>query len=540
VKANAPQKINFMKVLVCDPISQTGINHLKQQSGIETIVLDQTYSEEELLPLIKNISAIAVRSETKITKTIIESAQKLKIVGRAGVGVDNIDIEAATQNGVIVMNTPGGNTIATCELTFSMMMALARNIPQAHGSMNSGEWNRKAYKGVELYNKTLGVLGMGRIGGEVARRAVAFGMRVMAFDPYITPSRAKALQVELASLEEIYKNADFITVHMPLTDETRGMINKDTFAKMKPEIRLLNCARGGIINEKDLLDALKGGLIAGAALDVYESEPLDNDSELRKCPNLILTPHLGASTKEAQDNVGLEVSQGITDYLLHGSLINSINMPSLDAQTSAQVQPYLKLGEKLGLLLAKLGQVGTERLTITYGGLATELPGDPIARSIIKGFLGAAEGEEINLVNVHSIAKERGLIIQEVKSNEQVDFREWLQIQACAGNEEISVAGSFFGLIQHPRIVRLNSQPVEIIPDGVLFMMENKDTPGIVGHLGTVLGKYGINIANMSLCRDHKGGEALTALNIDSIPNSECLAELETDSNIGTIRIVQF
>ena len=529
-----------MKVLVCDPISQTGIDHLKQKEGIDTIVLEQTHSESELVPIVKDVSAIAVRSETKITKTIIEAATELKIVGRAGVGVDNIDIEAATQNGVIVMNTPGGNTIATCELTFSMMMALSRNIPQAHGSMISGEWNRKAFKGVELYSKTLGVLGMGRIGGEVARRAVAFGMRVMAFDPYITPSRAKALQVELASLEEIYSNADFITVHMPMTDETRGMINKNTFCKMKPTVRLLNCARGGIINEKDLYYALKEGQIAGAALDVYESEPLDKNSDLRECPNLILTPHLGASTKEAQDNVGLEVAQGITDYLLYGSLINSINMPSLDAQTSAKVKPYLRLGEKLGLLTAKLGQIGTERLVITYGGLATELPGDPIARSIIKGFLGTAEGEEVNLVNVHSVAKERGLIIEEVKSNEQVDFREWLQIKAWAGEEKISVAGSFFGIAQHPRIVRLNSQPVEIIPDGILFLMSNKDKPGIVGHLGTVLGKHGINIANMSLCRDHEGGEALTALNIDSIPPAECLTELENDQNISTIRIVQF
>ena len=529
-----------MKVLVCDPISKIGIEHLKNQNNVETIILERTHSEDELLQIINDISAIAVRSETKITKTIIESAKQLKIVGRAGVGVDNIDIEAATQNGVVVMNTPGGNTIATCELTFSMMMGLARNIPQAHGSMISGEWNRKSFKGVELYNKTLGVLGMGRIGGEVARRAVAFGMRVIAFDPYITPSRAKALQVELASLDEIYENSDFITVHMPMTEETRGMINMNTFVKMKPSVRLLNCARGGIINENDLFKALKEGLIAGAALDVYESEPLEKNSVLRKAPNLILTPHLGASTKEAQDNVGLEVAQGITDYLVHGSLMNSINMPSLDAQTSTKVQPYLKLGEKLGMLLAKLGQVGTERLVITYGGLATELPGDPIVRSIIKGFLGAAEGEEINLVNVHSIAKERGLIIEEVKSNEKVDFREWLQIQAWAGDKKISVAGSFFGLAQHPRIVRLNSQPVEIIPDGVLFMMENKDKPGIVGHLGTVLGKYGINIANMSLCRDQKGGEALTALNIDSIPNPECLEELESDSNIGTIRTVQF
>ena len=529
-----------MKVLVCDPISQTGIEHLQQQDGLETIVLDRCHSEEELLPIVKDVSAMAVRSETKVTKAILEAAPEMRIVGRAGVGVDNIDIEAATQNGVIVMNTPGGNTTATCELTFSMMMALARNIPQAHGSMAIGEWNRKAFKGVELYGKTLGVLGMGRIGGEVARRAVAFGMRVMAYDPYITPSRAKASQVELASLEDIYTAADFITVHMPMTDETRGMLNKDTFATMKPSVRLLNCARGGIINETDLCEALKEGTIAGAALDVYESEPLAKDSPLRGCPNLILTPHLGASTVEAQDNVGLEVAQGISDYLLHGSLMNSINMPSLDAQTSAKVQPYLRLGEKMGVLLAKLGQVGTERLAITYGGLATELPGDPIARSIIKGFLGAAEGEEVNLVNVRSVARDRGLVLEEIKSNEQVDFREWLHIRAWAGEEKVSVAGSFFGLAQHPRIVRLNSQPVEIVPDGILFMMTNKDRPGIVGHLGTVLGNHGVNIANMSLGRDLEGGQALTALNIDSIPPAECLTELEADPDIGTIRIVQF
>ena len=332
-----------MKVLVCDPISQTGIDFLKQQDDLETIVLDHLHTEEELLQIVSNVSAMAIRSETKITKAVLEAAPEMKIVGRAGVGVDNIDIEAATQSGVIVMNTPGGNTIATCELTFSMMTALARNIPQAHGSMLAGEWNRKAFKGVELYGKTLGVMGMGRIGGEVARRAVAFGMRVLAYDPYITPSRAKMLQVELAGLDDIYKTADFITVHMPLTEETRGMLNKETFAKMKPSVRLLNCARGGIVSELDLLEALKTAQIAGAALDVYESEPLADDSPLRQCPNLILTPHLGASTVEAQDNVGLEVAQGIADYLLRGSLVNSINMPSLDAQTSAKVQPHLRL-----------------------------------------------------------------------------------------------------------------------------------------------------------------------------------------------------
>ena len=529
-----------MKVLVCDPISQTGIDFLKQQDGLEVIVLDRRHSEAELLPLVGDIEAMAVRSETKVTKPVLESAPNLKIVGRAGVGVDNIDIDAATQNGVIVMNTPGGNTIATCELTFSMMMALARNIPQAHGSMVAGEWNRKAFKGVELYGKTLAVLGMGRIGGEVARRAVAFGMRVLAFDPYITPSRATALQVELSSLVDIYAAADFITVHMPLTDETRGMLSKDTFAKMKPSVRLLNCARGGMVSEADLIEGLQAGQIAGAALDVYEAEPLAADSPLRNCPNLILTPHLGASTAEAQDNVGIEVAQGIADYLLRRSLMNSINMPNLDAQTSTKVQPYLRLGERMGLLLSRLGQSGTERLVITYGGLATELPGDPIARAIIKGFLGAAMGEEVNLVNVHAMAKERGLVVEEIKSSEQVDFKEWLHIRAWAGDEKVSVGGSFFGLAQHPRIVRLNSQPVEIVPEGILFMMTNKDRPGIVGHLGSVLGKHGVNIANMSLGRDREGGEALTALNIDSVPSAECLSELEADPDISHIRIVQF
>lgn len=529
-----------MKVLVCDPISQTGIDFLKKQEELEVTVLNRCHSEKELLPLVSDVSAMAVRSETKVTKALFEAAANMKIVGRAGVGVDNIDIEAATQNGVIVMNTPGGNTIATCELTFSMMMALARNIPQAHSSMASGEWNRKAFKGVELYGKALGVLGMGRIGGEVARRAVAFGMRVLAFDPYITPSRAKALQVELSSLDEIYKTADFITVHMPLTDETRGMLSKETFAKMKSSVRLLNCARGGIVSEADLIEALQAGQIGGAALDVYESEPLAPDSSLRQCPNLILTPHLGASTAEAQDNVGLEVAQGIADYLLHGSLTNSINMPSLDAQTSAKVQPYLRLGERMGLLLSRLGQAGTERLVITYGGLATELPGDPIARAIIKGFLGAAMGEEVNLVNVRAMAKERGLIVEEIKSSEQVDFKEWLHIRAWAGEQKVSVGGSFFGLAQHPRIVRLNSQPVEIVPEGILFMMNNNDRPGIVGHLGSVLGNHGVNIANMSLGRDREGGEALTALNIDSVPSAECIAELEADPDISNIRIVQF
>src|SRR5438270_4461462 len=322
-----------MNVLICDPISPKGIDYFRQQPGFRVTVLDKRLSEAELIPIVVETEAMVVRSETKVTRKVIEAAPKLKVVGRAGVGVDNVDVEAATQRGIVVMNTPSGNTISTAELTFSMLMALARKIPQAHSSMKAGEWNRKAFSGVELYNKTLGILGMGRIGTEVARRAIAFGMRVLAYDPYLTLSRANALQVELLELDEVFARCDFITVHMPMSDETKGMINAAAFAKMKPGARVLNCARGGIINEADLAEAIKSGKIAGAALDVYETEPPPKDFALRDLPQVIMTPHLGASTDEAQEHVGIEVAEAITDYLLNGAVRNAVNLPNLDAKT---------------------------------------------------------------------------------------------------------------------------------------------------------------------------------------------------------------
>src|SRR6185436_171813 len=338
-----------MNVLVCDPISPKGVALLQQKPEFKVTVLKERLSEAALLPLVADVDAMVVRSETKITRKVMEAAPRLKVVGRAGVGVDNVDVEAATQRGIVVMNTPAGNTISTAELTFSMLMALARKIPQAHASMKAGEWNRKSFQGTELYGKTLGVLGMGRIGGEVAKRANAFGMRVLAYDPYLTPARAAALQVELAhDLDQLWPQVDFLTVHMPMTDETRGMVNAAAFAKMKKGVRVLNCARGGIINETDLLAALNSGQVAGAALDVYEVEPLPKDSPLRAHANVIMTPHLGASTDEAQENVGIEVAEAITDYLVQGAVRNAVNLPNLDAKTFAQVKPYLNLGEKLG------------------------------------------------------------------------------------------------------------------------------------------------------------------------------------------------
>ncbi|HNV00034.1 MAG TPA: phosphoglycerate dehydrogenase, partial [Verrucomicrobiota bacterium] len=323
-----------MKVIICDPVSPKGVALLQQRAEFKVQVLEKRLPEAELIPVVADAVALVVRSETKVTQAVLEAAPRLKVVGRAGVGVDNVDVEAATQRGVVVMNTPGGNTISTAELTFSMLMALARRIPQAHMSMASGQWNRKSFQGTELYTKTLGILGLGRIGSEVARRAIAFGMRVIAYDPYLTLSRAMALQVEVVeNVFDLYPQVDFLTVHMPMSDETRGMVDAEAFARMKRGVRVLNCARGGIINEADLRVALESGQVAGAALDVYETEPLPKDSPLRTLPQVILTPHLGASTDEAQDNVGIEVAEAVTEYLLHGTVRNAVNLPSLDAAT---------------------------------------------------------------------------------------------------------------------------------------------------------------------------------------------------------------
>lgn len=502
-------------------------------------VLEKRLPESELIAIIGDVEAMVVRSETKVTRKVIESAPKLRVVGRAGVGVDNVDVEAATERGIVVMNTPGGNTISTAELTFSMLMASARKIPQAHMSMKNGEWNRKAFSGVELYNKTLAILGMGRIGTEVARRAIAFGMRVLAYDPYLSHSRAKSLQVELFDhLEDLYPQADFITVHMPMTDETRGMLNKEAFAKMKKGVRILNCARGGIVKEADLVEAIRSGQVAGAALDVYETEPLPANDPLRELPQVIMTPHLGASTEEAQENVGIEVAEAIEDYLVHGAVRNAVNLPNLDAKTYNIVKPYLELGTRLGRLLAQISPKRNERVEITYGGKATELPGDPISRSILKGFLENAGGKDINQVNVRTMANSLGLLVEEIKSNEQTDYNEWLHVRVHSGDQQFSAGGALFGAKLKPRIVRINSQPVEVIPSGVLFLMNNKDKPGIVGSLGTLMGKHGVNIANMSLSRDKAGGRALTVLNLDSVPPRELLEEIQKDSDISNVHVV--
>jgi D-3-phosphoglycerate dehydrogenase len=376
----------------------------------------------------------------------------------------------------------------------------------------------------------------------VARRALAFGMKVVGYDPFLTDARARALGVELAAeLDAVYRDADFITVHMPVTDQTRGMLNAAAFAKMKPKVCIVNCARGEIIAESDLLAALDSGKVAAAALDVFSTEPLPAEHPFRNHPAITLTPHLGASTNEAQEKCGIEVAEVIAGYLLTGEVRNAVNLPYLDARTYEQVRPYLALGEKLGKLLAQLVTQQADRLHITYGGKAQELPNiDPITRAVLVGFLSRAAVKDLNNVNVRSIASTLGLSVEEKRSSEPVTFNEWLHVQVFRDHEKLlSAGGTFFGSPDNPRIVRVFSQATEIVPAGVVLLLENKDRPGIVGYLGTLLGKHNVNIASMSLTRDTAGGHALTVLNLDSVPPAAVLDELGKDPDIRNVSVVK-
>jgi D-3-phosphoglycerate dehydrogenase len=525
------------KVLVADPIAERGIQELKYGGSLD-VTVNTGIKEEELLKIIGEYSGLVVRSETKVNARVIEAAHLLKVVGRAGVGVDNVDVEAATKRGIIVMNTPGGNTISTAEHAFSLLVSTARNIPQADASVKSGKWDRKSFVGVELYGKTLAILGMGRIGTEIAKRALAFGMRVLAYDPYLSAARARSLQVELIEkLDDILPQADFITMHMPLTPETKHMINAPRLAITKKGARIVNCARGGLIDENALLEFLKNKHIAAAALDVFEQEPLPADSPLRSAPNLIFTPHLGASTAEAQEGVGIEVAQQIRASLLDGEIRNAVNMPSIDSKTLAIIGPYLQLGEKLGLFLSQIAAKRCDGLNINFSGKISEVETTAITRSILTGFLRQAGGGEVNVVNAPAFAEGLGLKVTESRESALGDFTELIELTAAGETGWVSVAGTFFGSI--PRIVKINGRHVEAKPEGVILLLENRDVPGIVGRVGTLLGTHGVNIASMSLSRNEVGGQALTVLNLDSVPGSDLLDALVASDDIVSAQVVR-
>jgi D-3-phosphoglycerate dehydrogenase len=527
-----------LKVLVGDPVSQAGIEALAQ-GGRLAVDVNTGLKEDELIAIIPEYAALVVRSGVKVTAKIIAAATHLKVIGRAGVGVDNVDVEAATKRGIIVMNTPGGNTISTAEHAFSLMVSLARRIPQAHATMKAGRWDRKKFEGVELYDKTLAILGMGRIGTEFARRAIAFGMRVVAYDPYLSASRARSLQVELVeNLDDAVARADFITLHMPLTPETKYMLNRERLAKAKRGVRIINCARGGLVEEAALLEALQSGQVGGAALDVYETEPPPAEFPLRDQEGLVMTPHLGASTTEAQENVGIEIAEAIGAYLLEGSIRNAVNMPNIDPKTLAVIGPFLDFADKLGRFVSQIAPKRADTLSITYCGKLGEVDTTPLTRSALKGFLQQVGGRELNFVNAPTLAQSIGLRVEEARKTEHEDFTELIELRVVGEGKEASVAGTFYG--NKPRIVMINGRHVEARPSGVLLLLENRDRPGIVGQIGTMMGAHKVNIASMSLSRNEAGGNALTVLNLDSVPGSALLAEMTADPDIHWAKVIEF
>ena len=521
------------KVLISDSISPKGVEILKS-AGLEVDV--QTgMSPEELKNKIGKYHGLVIRSATKVTAEILAAAENLKVIGRAGSGLDNVDKAAATQKGVVVMNTPGGNTITTAEHAVALLFSVARLIPQASGSMRQGLWEKKKFMGVELYGKTLGIVGMGNIGGQVAKKALGLEMNVIAFDPFLNEEKAKSMGVQCVELEELWRRADFITLHTPLTPETKYLVNSKSIAMMKDGVRIINCARGGIVNEKDLMEALSSGKVAGAALDVFEKEP-PAGNPLCTMEKVVCTPHLGASTKEAQENVAVAVAEQVADYLVGGIIRNAVNFPSIPPEQVPLLTPYLNLAERMGGFAAQVFEHGIKEISIEYRGEASGLNTAPVTISAVKGLLSPALGETVNFVNALVIAKERGIEVKEIKSGEAGDYRSMLSLR-IKGERESSISGTLFSR-KDPRIIEVDGSPVEIIPEGTMLFMYNNDRPGLIGAVGTFLGARGINIARMFFGRESAGGTAISVVSVDSPLQPELIGELKKVPNILSVRQV--
>jgi D-3-phosphoglycerate dehydrogenase len=515
------------KVLVSDPISDQGIQHLYDASDIE-VVKQTGLTEDQLVEVIGEYDALLVRSQTKVTPRIFDAAKKLKVVGRAGVGVDNIDLNAATERGVIVINAPDGNTVSTCEHTFAMIMAVARQIPQAYKKTVSGIWDRKSFLGVELNNKVLGVIGMGRIGSEVARRGKAFGMEVIGYDPFLTAERAEKMGVKLGSVNDIAAQADFITVHTPLTNETRHIVGKAQFALMKKGVRIVNCARGGIVDEVALIDAMNEGIVAGAAFDVFEVEPPAADHPFLHHPNMIVTPHLGASTFEAQENVAIDVSEQVINILRSEPFKNAVNMPPVPANVLNKLQPYFVLGQSLGYFAAQISEGPVAEINIQYSGDLADVDTAPLTRHVMKGIFSYHLGhDEVNEVNVMHIAKQREVTVNVNKSSASKGFTNLVTVSVKTNLEERSVSGTLLNGYG-ARIVKIDQYPIDIAPEGNFIMISHNDRPGIIGKVGTLLGQNDVNIATMQVGRKGVGGAAVMILAIDKAAPKEVVDQLNT------------
>lgn len=526
----------MFKVLVSDPLSEEGLKILEKQKDFKVDVKVKQ-PPEELKKIIGEYDALIVRSSTKVTADIIKHAKKLKVIGRAGVGLDNVDAAAATKKGIIVMNTPGGNTISAAEHTMSLILSLARNIPQADASIKSGTWDRNKFMGVELYGKVLGIIGLGRIGTEVAKRALGFGMKVVAYDPFLTQDKAKDLGIELADLKRIFSQSDYITVHTPLTDETRHMIGAKEIDMMKKGVRLINCARGGIIDEGAVLAGIDSGKIAGAAFDVYEQEP-PKESPLVKSDKVVATPHLGASTEEAQLNVAVEIAKQVVDALLGRGIRNAVNIPYIEYETWKVLRPYIVLAEKMGLLQAQLLSEPIKEVDITYAGEMSKHDITSITRAFMKGLLTPALGEMVNYVNATVMAEERGIKVTESKTSRIEEFVHVIATKVKTKSKTSTMAGALFANNQ-PRIVKIDNYYVDAVPEGYMILISNKDVPGVVGQIGTLLGKNKINIAAMTFGREKPGGKAISVCNVDSEVPDKVLKAIKECKNIYDARLIK-
>ena len=520
----------MFKILVSDPLAQEGVDILKKVKEFQVDV-KLKLPPEELKKIIKDYDGLLVRSETKVTKDIIDAAANLKVIGRAGVGLDNIDLASASKRGIIVMNTPGGNTMSTAEHAVSLMLSLSRNIPQADVSVKKGEWERKKFMGTEVYGKTLGIIGLGRIGTEVAKRAIAFGMKVIAYDPFLSMDKANELGIESGELKEIFKKSDYITVHSPLTADTKHIIDKNAIDCMKQGVRIINCARGGIIDEAAVLEGINSGKVAGAAFDVYEKEPPLKDNPLFKCGKVVLTPHLGASTEEAQINVAVEIADSARDALLGCGIRNAVNVPCVDFELYKILQPYINLGEKIGALVSQLAKGRTKEIQIKYSGDVTKYNLAPITVAVVKGVLSPLLQETVNYVNSMIVAKERGIRAGEMKAMMLEEYSSLISVEIKTDTGVRSVSGTLFTK-KDARIVKIDEFHVDAIPEGYMIVAHNIDVPGIIGTMGTILGKNNINIAAMTFGRLKAGGKTLSVLNVDSLVQEKVLNEIRKNKNI--------
>jgi D-3-phosphoglycerate dehydrogenase len=528
------------KVLIADKLSPRAVDIFKAR-GIQVDV-KTGMKEPELIEAIDHYDGLAVRSATKVTAKVLEAAKGLKVVGRAGIGVDNIDLAAATAHGVVVMNTPFGNAITTAEHAVAMMFALARQIPEADRSTQAGKWEKNRFMGVELTAKTLGIVGCGNIGSIVANRARGLQMKVIAYDPYLNAERADSLGVERVDLDTLFSRADFITLHVPLTNETRNVINAKSLALMKKGVRIVNCARGGLIDEAALRAALDSGQVAGAAFDVFEVEPA-KDNALFGHPNFVATPHLGASTEEAQENVALQVAEQISDFLLTGAVVNSVNTPSISPQQAPILKPYLQLADQLGSFLGQLMDSAPKTVTVDYAGHATELDTRPLLAVILQALL-KRQLETVNMVNAPQLARERGIQVRESKNEAATDYQTLIRLEVESEDGRFSLAGTLFGgaggISGRARIVQVRGIPVEAELGAHMLYVLNTDKPGFVGNLGKTLADAGVNIATFHLGRSVAGGDAIALVRVDQALSPDLVARIAQLPNILYVRALNF